>query len=615
MRLSNLQMHTIFTLLVIACLLPVSRANAQQEIYSLDESSRRIILVPGVNFKEPINNFQGPYNACQRAIETFREIHELLIMPQEERTSTWLAAVPNLPVFLPQQIYAFDYNPNFDEDRSKANEPCGRYITYENGIQSGVVDYGVENPGGANDNVYRGEDTRTALIDLLNEDERNRNLFEQMWQGMRERLIPSAYAPTGERLGTPARFGRQFRAWREECPECHFDIIAHSLGGVVVASWITDYSTPNDRKHIRSLSTIDSPVNGAAEWSLDPRRGFSAVVEEFTDASGQVAIDLRDKDFVARMRNAPYMIDMRCISNIHDVLIPTAMSIVRYSNPLPTQYDFLSFYGSFTGNDRSIFSGPCDNYVGRYGSANPFDILGALDITRLGEFKSTLIQAAADAHSEPLKHADVKFLIIKRIAESPPLWARLNKILDARLGQPVRSLLIAPNVQTSLDVVIRNTGANTWESGSVELKLVGGSNFGLASMQPIPITVKPGETVTLTLSLVAPDQVGTYPSRWQLRHGTTYFGQEVIFSLIVLPAEQLDPQTIIDDPLAVLRAMFDQLISDARKRLEEEFLRLLTELLREIFRQICPFIPLTAFGVSGFAVWKGRTRQFQREAK
>jgi hypothetical protein len=70
---------------------------------------------------------------------------------------------------------------------------------------------------------------------------------------------------------------------------------------------------------------------------------------------------------------------------------------------------------------------------------------------------------------------------------------------------------------------LRNSGTCTWTQ-EYALVFAGGNSLGGPASVPLPNTVAPGETVDLSVSLVAPAANGPYESRWLLRNaeGNTY---------------------------------------------------------------------------------------------
>ena len=77
--------------------------------------------------------------------------------------------------------------------------------------------------------------------------------------------------------------------------------------------------------------------------------------------------------------------------------------------------------------------------------------------------------------------------------------------------------LMAPGQSFVKTWRLRNSGTCTWTQDYV-LVFAGGSSLGGPASAPLPKTVAPGETVDLSVSLVAPAANGTYESRWLLHN-------------------------------------------------------------------------------------------------
>lgn len=63
---------------------------------------------------------------------------------------------------------------------------------------------------------------------------------------------------------------------------------------------------------------------------------------------------------------------------------------------------------------------------------------------------------------------------------------------------------------------LRNTGTSTWSSGH-SLVFISGEQMGAPASVPLSITVPPGETGDVSVSLTAPSNPGIYFSYWMLR--------------------------------------------------------------------------------------------------
>ena len=73
------------------------------------------------------------------------------------------------------------------------------------------------------------------------------------------------------------------------------------------------------------------------------------------------------------------------------------------------------------------------------------------------------------------------------------------------------------NAGVSFDAkfTFKNTGTSTWTNG-FEYRFASGTNLSDRTRYTVPATVKPGETVTLVIDMLAPASAGRYTSHWEL---------------------------------------------------------------------------------------------------
>jgi hypothetical protein len=387
------------------------------------------------------------------------------------------------------------------------------------------------------------------------------------------------YAPTNDQLkpGASARFGHQFRTWIEECPQCHFDIITHSLGGAVIAYWLGAYAEARDVKAIHSVITIDSPVNGVDAWgdasalSAFHVPNIGLIRDAIFGTTGQVAQDLNDTNFGQVARRAADNVDMRCISNLNDMLIPSQWATIQ-----PVGATIIT-YKTLNDSVPTTVKGPCENLVDHYTVEDPFDItfinqlIKALAISPKAAIPDQTV--LANAHNKPLDNVSVWVPVVEQIARDTPKWSAANTPFAADLQLVTRSPFLTPGAEAPIEVRLLNRGNSPWEVNKVSLRLVDGTAFSLANDQPLPEQVNPGEEIPLRLKISVPKTPGVYPSRWQLVHGTTYFGPKIKLDLVVLPAGR-DQSGAVTEPIAVMRGLIDKLAADVRARIEEEIRRL-----------------------------------------
>ena len=90
----------------------------------------------------------------------------------------------------------------------------------------------------------------------------------------------------------------------------------------------------------------------------------------------------------------------------------------------------------------------------------------------------------------------------------------------------------APNAPLVKTWRLRNTGSCSWD-GAYLLKFIGGEQMKGVSAA-LPQTVKPNETVDISLTLTAPGTAGSYRGRWRLfAPDGTPFGQTVFIDIAV----------------------------------------------------------------------------------
>ncbi len=605
---------------ILACalaagLIPAAAQSQHKDV--IDDSVRRVIFVPGITFDKPVGSAedQKPINACYRAVEkTFHYLFNILTVPGLRKTG-WLHPFTTLPLYTAQQIYAFDYNPAFEpiansDDPAHVNEPCVRYSSVREPLET--IDHDPSYKGPPNDNTYQGVDTRGFVRDFpdLDSTPESGGIFQP----------PPVNAPTNDQLkpGAAARFGHQFRAWIDECPQCHFDIITHSLGGAVVAYWLAAYAEARDTKSIHSVITIDSPVNGVDAWgeaSGLTELGISNITIGpirdlvFSNAggliTGKVAQDLQDSNFGRMSRQAAGKVDMRCISNLNDMLIPSQWATIQPEGAA------IITYKTLTDRVPTTVKGPCENLVDHYTVDDPFDItfinqlVKALAISPNAAIPD--LNVFANAHTKPLDSVSAWVPVVEQIARDTPKWSAANTPFAADLQLAGRSPFLTPGAETSIEVQLLNRGNSPWETNKVSLRLVEGVTFGLAKEQPLSQQVNPGEEIPLRLKFAVPKTPGVYPSRWQLTHGTTYFGPQIKLDLIVLPAGR-EQSGVVTDPVAIMRGLIDKLAADVQARIEDEIRRLEEAAAREALRQICGAVPAMVLATGGLVAWRRRNR-------
>lgn len=124
---------------------------------------------------------------------------------------------------------------------------------------------------------------------------------------------------TWQSLETAAtQFEDQFETWKDDYPGASFDVVAHSLGGVVVAYWLgSGKANSDDIAHIHSVLALSSPLRGArlvqhAFCALLPTTSgplAETVLHDFCDSD-------QENKTVAGLTKVPFLI----LNNADDVM-------------------------------------------------------------------------------------------------------------------------------------------------------------------------------------------------------------------------------------------------------------------------------------------------------
>lgn len=140
---------------------------------------------------------------------------------------------------------------------------------------------------------------------------------------------PTAYDPATTRQPlavSAAALARELRAWRQREPRATFDLVGHSLGGVIVALWAADYATADDLRYVHAIITLDSPLTGYPPSIFQLVEPY--LVPLFGDTARQLSSDSATLRHVARapdhwqsgpdhFANAIYN-----VSNLRDLIVP-----------------------------------------------------------------------------------------------------------------------------------------------------------------------------------------------------------------------------------------------------------------------------------------------------
>ncbi|MCP4139192.1 MAG: hypothetical protein GY755_02685, partial [Chloroflexi bacterium] len=79
--------------------------------------------------------------------------------------------------------------------------------------------------------------------------------------------------------------------------------------------------------------------------------------------------------------------------------------------------------------------------------------------------------------------------------------------------------LFQPGEEFSKTWQLQNTGTCTWTS-KYQIIFISGENIGEKEIFPLPSVVQPGETVDITVPMIAPESPGNYQSNWQIQNAS-----------------------------------------------------------------------------------------------
>ena len=101
-----------------------------------------------------------------------------------------------------------------------------------------------------------------------------------------------------------------------------------------------------------------------------------------------------------------------------------------------------------------------------------------------------------------------------------PTPAPVSENCTVQVASPTRTL----GLREDFDAVwtVKNTGTSNWEMSDVDYKFISGTQMQkYAAAYDLPVTVKPGETINITIDMTAPSSAGSYATNWALMKGST----------------------------------------------------------------------------------------------
>jgi pimeloyl-ACP methyl ester carboxylesterase len=140
---------------------------------------------------------------------------------------------------------------------------------------------------------------------------------------------PTTYTPATTRQSlddAAAALEREFAAWHQAEPRATFDLVGHSLGGVIAALWVAGYATADQLRYVHAVVTLDSPVAGYPQplyGYIEPYLAplFGAPAQALSANSATMA---RVANAPARWKVGPghYLSAIYNIGNLRDLIVP-----------------------------------------------------------------------------------------------------------------------------------------------------------------------------------------------------------------------------------------------------------------------------------------------------
>jgi len=194
---------------------------------------------------------------------------------------------------------------------------------------------------------------------------------------------------------------------------------------------------------------------------------------------------------------------------------------------------------------------------------------------------STQLVCRSGAYIESSRTIPQAILVVSKSAE--PLSAEVT-------DKPNLPVLVVGE-PLAVRVEIRNSGGETWHAGSV--RLVNLRNpWGAAAELPLAGDVAPDGTAVFTWTTESFAKMGVYTTAWTLSKDGQSFGEEVSFSVVVLPEELADKKRELEEKIR-------QWTEEQLENIEQLILQWIEEQVKKAMDQVCglPFLAVPVFGV------------------
>jgi pimeloyl-ACP methyl ester carboxylesterase len=297
----------------------------------------------------------------------------------------------------------------------------------------------------------------------------------------------------------------------QQYPSSVFDLIGHSLGGVIAWEYAKLYGLNTSHAgHIRYVIPLDSPVNGSY-WLYQIHYHYPVPGVIVQGLSTLFGLGLESQA----------ALDLGALYSGRSILVPLNLNMAK-SLQRHRQTLLLTLSNQ---QDQAIL--PNDAIVEGFGK-----------LYDLGWGTSTL------GHGEILTRGDIhqqirEFLLSAPTPEPTPLPpspppSTDNAIFVSDITVPDGTVL-SPGQSFNKIWRLRNSGTSTWGSG-YELVFVGGNQMGAPNSVSLPYSVAPGEEVDISVNMTAPSTGGNYRGDWKMRNAQgVYFG-DLVWVKITVPS-------------------------------------------------------------------------------
>lgn len=119
---------------------------------------------------------------------------------------------------------------------------------------------------------------------------------------------------TRQHLSTSAAtFDRQFEYWKQQAQGAPIDIVAHSLGGVVVAYWLGRVASTSDLAEVHSVVALGSPLGGISNLASWASLLFGV--------GGNVSSDLQNSTVLGYVAAGVKKVPFYTVNNTRDAIV------------------------------------------------------------------------------------------------------------------------------------------------------------------------------------------------------------------------------------------------------------------------------------------------------